>query len=840
MAEQKNVILEDTASYVLSHFERALSEGWITVYYQPVVRSMTGMLCGVEALCRWMDPQYGMLSPVQFIPVLENSGKIFALDLYVLECVCGHFHSRIEGRQPIVPVSVNLSRKDFLHPDLVERIEHIASLYQVPRELLNIEITESAFIQQQDLISSIVAQFHSLGYQVWMDDFGTAYSSLGALKDLSFDELKIDMSFLSNSSEKARIIIADVVRMAKRIGIQTLAEGVETKDQYDFLRGIGCEKIQGYYFGRPMKDDALEKHCNQKHLIAEPLCWKEYYDALGRIDYQTDDTLCVVEDDGTWFRVLFANARFRKALKKTGLKDLEKCFADINAPGNPAHDFYRNFANEYLRKLSGTQTASFPSGNYYLQLSASVVSHFESHMICTVKIRWIDLQEKTIYQKNSDYLDNLYFLCDEIAVFHLCSHSIYVLKSSFSDRALQPGSVLQDAGTAIHSMIHDEVYFADQDRAGKFLNLDTLAKRARDAGGRPLCTQLRFLGTDGQFVWKEILFIVIPSEKEQLLLCVVLPAGMDEAVIQQVAQEALKGGNSDKALQNAAEEEIAPSVLWHNQELNSADKYFWKDRQRRFVGASRSFLDYYGFASVDEIIGRTDEDMHWHVQKEPFRDDELDVIEHGRRVYRKIGTCIARGVQHTIVASKIPIYRDGRIIGLMGKFTDQDEILQMAGILDQIEMVDPVTKLANTTGFLYSFRLYLQQLWEHGDSLILMHIFIPEYQFFQVTYGRKAGDCCLRAFAGVLTDVLGWDNVVGRISGAHFFVLLQNKKEKEAECLADQVRSRIRNLRHIETWKFAGTAEISFNRICKKSFGRDDFASAVYDMLQNLGSDNSR
>lgn len=327
----------------------------------------------------------------------------------------------------------------------------------------------------------------------------------------------------------------------------------------------------------------------------------------------------------------------------------------------------------------------------------------------------------------------------------------------------------------------------------------------------------------------------IPSTNGQKVLNVMIPAGLDEQTIQQITDENIEHDDGRENIQDAVSKGITRSVLWRNQELYAHPKYFWKDNNRRFVGASRSFLDYYGFSSVDDIIGKTDEDMHWHVQKEPFRDDELDVIQHGRRVYQKIGTCIAKGVQHTIVANKMPIYLDGKIIGLMGWFIDQDEILQMAGKLDQIETVDPVTRLANTTGFLYSFRLYLRQFWEHDEPFVLMHVSIPEYQLFLYTYGQKAGDAVLQAIGQQLCEAAGRENVIGRIAGAHFFLLLQNKKEADIAQLTGEIRTRIFGLREVEGWKFAGTAVIDSTMIDEKNTSRDTFARAVYEMLSHFG-----
>jgi diguanylate cyclase (GGDEF)-like protein len=248
-------IMRQTAMHrhVLRCFENALREEWIEVYYQPVIRTRTQKACGTEALVRWNDPMYGMISPGQFIPALEENGLVCQLDLYVVEQVCKNYRKLTDEGRSMVPASVNLSRKDLLHADLVRTIDSILERYNVPRSFINIEITESAFVEGKEQIGRLIEQFHNLGYKVWMDDFGSGYSSLGVLKDCSFDELKIDMSFLSNFTDKAQKILRSVVHMAGEIGIRTLAEGVETAEQYDFLKDIGCEKIQGYYFGRPMK-----------------------------------------------------------------------------------------------------------------------------------------------------------------------------------------------------------------------------------------------------------------------------------------------------------------------------------------------------------------------------------------------------------------------------------------------------------------------------------------------------------------------------------------------------------------------------------------------------------
>lgn len=824
--------------HVLTNFDRALEEGWIQVYFQPVVRSITGEICGAEALCRWIDPEHGMISPGSFIPALENNGQIYRLDLYMIEQVCRSCQQLINAGRHVVPVSVNLSRKDFLHPDIVSRIEELALRYQMPRELINIEITESAFSKHADQLQYYIGLFHELGYQVWMDDFGTAYSSLGALKDLSFDEMKIDMSFLSRTSEKARKIIKAVVRMAKEIGIQTLAEGVETKEQYEFLRDIGCEKIQGYYFGRPMPSGQFDQFCSDNRMQLEALRWKPYYDRLSRLDYQTEEPLCVIEDDGTRMRSLYMNAAYRDALRDDGTYDAKTWMSKINTPGTAAYKFCRRFAEESLQKSSAgqsfaQQTVMLPSGDHYLQLSGRTAAHYQDHYIYTMQVSCIRLQTKM--QANDEYLKNLFYICNDIAVIDLSRNVMYGLKSDNSAQPIGVGGKEVDLNEAVRSWVSDFVYPLDQTRAKEFLDPDTMRRRLGESSGQRLITLLRSRMTNGSYQWILNVLLSLPKTDGNQVLDATISTQMDEQFLRLILHEDYQRGlGEDQESENS--EGITNAVLWKNQAVYGDEKCFWKDSERRFVGASQSFLDYYGFKSVEEILGKTDEDMHWHVAAEPFRTDELNVLRNGTRVSQKIGSCIARGELHTILASKIPVYRDGRIIGLMGKFTDRDEILSFAGELEQRDFVDEVTGLSGVSGIENNFRKYLGELWNNGKEFYMMRVSVPEFRVFYETYGLEAAKALLARIGELLVGVIGREGTIGRIAGAHFVLFIQNLSRDEIVQLSDDIRTRISSLRKVDDWNFAGTAEIRTTLMNKQNAGRDRYADAVYNMMAGFSN----
>ena len=240
--------------YVVNHLQNALEQDHIVPYYQPVERTSTGEICGCEALARWLDPNLGMISPGDFIPILEEIHMIHKLDLHIVEDVCRDIRKAMDAGLMVSPISINLSRLDFQLCDAFTEVDSIRRRYDIHPRLLHVEVTESAMNDDTGYLLEVLDRFREAQYEIWMDDFGSDYSSLNSLQDYDVDTLKLDMKFLKNFEKNARsgIIIESVVDMAKRLDINTLTEGVETENQWEFLKKIGCEKMQGYLFYKPM------------------------------------------------------------------------------------------------------------------------------------------------------------------------------------------------------------------------------------------------------------------------------------------------------------------------------------------------------------------------------------------------------------------------------------------------------------------------------------------------------------------------------------------------------------------------------------------------------------
>lgn len=254
--------------FVINEVNKALEEEQFVLYLQPKVNMILGRPYGAEALVRWIHPKHGMISPGEFIPVFEKNGIIGRLDQYVWRKACQLLRKWIdEGKEPD-PISVNVSRVDIYNPHLVETLSKLVTEYRISPHLLNLELTESAFVEDQELVIKTMKRLRDYGFQIMMDDFGSGYSSLNILKDMEIDYLKIDMKFLNQDigfNGKGEKVLTSVVKMAKWMHLPSIVEGVETQAQVDFLKDIGCEYVQGYYYAKPMPVEEYEKYIEQEH-----------------------------------------------------------------------------------------------------------------------------------------------------------------------------------------------------------------------------------------------------------------------------------------------------------------------------------------------------------------------------------------------------------------------------------------------------------------------------------------------------------------------------------------------------------------------------------------------
>ncbi len=393
-----------TREYVVGKIDDAIANGWLKVYFQPVIRSVTGQICSMESLVRWNDPEIGFLPPDKFIGALEEERCIHKLDSFVIDKVCEVIGERLGANLPTVPASVNLSRLDFVMCDMLSVVEEAVAKHGIPKEFLHIEVTESMISSDEELMRRTIDSFHKAGYEIWMDDFGSGYSSLTVLKDYDFNTVKLDMRFLTPLTEKSKSIIKSVVTMAKDIGMKTLAEGVETREQLDFLREIGCGLIQGYYYGRPEPVDEVFRHLKESGIEGEKTQWSDYYQAASFYARATDMPLEIIEDDGKGFRTLFMNKAYRDQLflDDMPLEDIDRRIYD---PASPMFSQYREYAD--IAESSKQEEAFYYSaGSSKLCLTVREIAQKGDKHILIASITNFSKDNRKPLFKDADFLQH--------------------------------------------------------------------------------------------------------------------------------------------------------------------------------------------------------------------------------------------------------------------------------------------------------------------------------------------------------------------------------------------------------------------------------------------------
>jgi len=247
-------------------YEEALASNEFRIYLQPKVDTITGEIVGAEALSRWFCNGV-VLYPTEFVPILEQEGMVASLDIYVLKKACEFIKDCKERGGPVVPISVNISRRDLSYKYIVDDIINVIDSYGIDRKLIEIEVTETASNDEKKLMTNFLSKMREAGISTAIDDFGTGYSSLSTLRDFQVSVIKIDRSFISNDTlnKNDEIVLKHIVSMSKELGIEVVTEGVEREDQIELLKEVGCHIVQGFLYDNPMPKEDFEKRLEKKY-----------------------------------------------------------------------------------------------------------------------------------------------------------------------------------------------------------------------------------------------------------------------------------------------------------------------------------------------------------------------------------------------------------------------------------------------------------------------------------------------------------------------------------------------------------------------------------------------
>ena len=777
-----------TSEHVIRKLDEALEQGWIQVYYQPVVRSITGQLCGLESLVRWKDPELGFIMPGDFIKTLEDNRQIHKLDSYVVDKVCQCIQDRVAQKQPAVPVSVNFSRLDFAMCDMLRVVEQAVAKYDVPRDYIHIEVTESMIASDEELMRKAIGDFRQAGYEIWMDDFGSGYSSLTLLKDYQFDMLKLDMRFLTPFTDKAKDIMRHTITMAKDIGIKTLAEGVETKEQLDFLREIGCGQIQGYYYGKPEPVEEMFRHLNEKGISVERRKWRRFYQCASQEVRATDMPLEIIEDDGKQFRTLFMNRPYRRQIFEDTELSLEEIDRRIYATGSPLLKKYREFADQ-IEKSGNPATFYYTQKGNYLCLSAQVLAKSSGHYIIKGSLMNMTLDSNVNESERLDArLRDLNLLFEVVLSVNIKQHSIFPL--------LGNDKYLNTSSDSYSFRLKDYIIPTERERYQSFTDFATMRDRVERSSKGYITDVFRVRQEDGDYQFYEIYLMMIPGTGGEEYLYCMKPYHQLEYRGEDGVEKLLPIGNIVK--NSTDRDRDYGRLLWENMLCFASVKFFWKDRERRFLGASQSFLDYFGIKSLEELLGKTDEEMNWHVNDAPYRNDEWNVLRKGEAVSDAPGQCIVNGVIHNIACFKRPIYDGGEIVGLMGYFVDMEDKAAYVRKRTQALKRDGATGLMNARALVESMVDYAMQYHNRGRNYGLILLQNSKHARIIETYDEKYANAVLREMGSRISQLTGHKCLVARTKDSVFAVLSYVREEKDFYELASGIRESLEGINEVE------------------------------------------
>ena len=772
--------------YILSHVDMAIANGWIKVFLQPVVRTLTGQVCSGEALTRWIDPEYGFISPGDFVPLLESAGLSYKLDTYMVEKVTEILYNEIkEGKNP-VPVSVNLSRTDFLYCDPVQIIVEALDRYNLSRSLICVEITESAFTEQPEYIKDAIERFHYEGIEVWMDDFGSGYSSLNVLKDFDFDEIKIDMAFLRNFGDKSRIIVTKVVQMAKELGIHTLAEGVETLEHVEFLRNIGCEKIQGYYYAKPMAYQEQMENLLEHSFGFEDKEIASVYEKTGLVNLATTLSRALFFYENSIFKPVFLNEQYIKTIAKTGLTSEEIIEKNMNTSSSRISKQFRDLAEKTI-KSKQTERMTFVLRNNYFHFSFLDVadSRFGNMLLASIDRSVFEEQESRAVM--DDILRNISLVYDSIYLIDIDDDSRTVISSSLTNEAV--GDVVYGLKHFYSKYSARDIYPDDYKRWIDQLRKEDFYGIFNDRGKGIFADAVRMKDENGNYTWIDFTVIHIPeSDGKRFLLCVrpsVLEFQPDLAEVATNARIDTDAMNPDSDLIRSMVEA-------------SDIRIFWKDTERRYVGASKAFLEYYGLDSIDEIKGKTDEELGWFVNDSYSVSYEKNVIKRGQVVKNSVDSVLIDGVLRNILMTRFPVHTRGKISGLMGYMIDLDFDVEAEDGVAKGMLRDPVTGLMNMQGQMLSLISLYDNFLKNNEDFASIAIEVKRFNDIIKDYGSEVADDLIRMVGIKILNAYGRNAIISRIYGCTFTVILKNVTGERVITLSEKCMDSINGIHEID------------------------------------------
>lgn len=826
--------------HIIDSISETSTNAFIKVYYQPIVHVASGRICAYEGLARWEDPEFGFLSPADFIGVLEEARLIHKLDVFILRKVCSQLRISLERGYPIVPVSINLSTLDFQFLNMPHLVSEALRINNLPQNLLNVEITERALGENRQEIYAVLENFKRNGSEIWLDNFGSKYSSMNVLEEINFDLLKIDRRFLQNfhTRERSRLILKNIMNMAKELGIRTLMEGVEDEIVLEFLRQTGCENAQGFFFGRPMPFDML----NRSPELHETPQERKYYNAIGRVNLLSQTPLktswsahsggvevtaennsprdnfmmnglplAIAEFDGQRFRFLMSNAGFRDIFKNLGLG--EKCQPD---------DVFNNFSLPFAIKIRSTaqqciktgaeDTSDFVTSEGFFSIRLRCIAYNSDAktgaLLAIVDYVSTNLPIRREKRQNValKFLYTLYSRIDLIDCDGSEVENIYISSSRYVESFVK-GSVARSIKNFAEKNIHVE----DRIKFEKFFDLETIDARINEGGGSYIVDYFRTQNERHNFTWQ--MYVLIPMifhGKKYFLSC---------------------ARNVD-----AERTKRLPEIDSHGTEY-----YDMPGNPVFLLLASRAFTSILGYGSFENFLYNSfyleadltsDRILYMHLGKQGLH--SINSSYTGQRYSEAIRRVILNTVAEDFQPAVLKFFDRKRLLDdyANDKIASETEFLNRSGSSEESRWFhvacqireDPeinevhafflmfdidayrrtneamltLIERDNLTG-LYNRRTALnliQQFIAEGNSFALVILDLDNFKQINDRFGHDCGDKVIKNAAATIVQHFARDGMAARLGGDEFLAILKNLSLEEIEARLQNFSAAVKSIEY--------------------------------------------
>ena len=785
--------LNDTIlDYIASHFKEALLSGCITVCYEPVLRALTGKICAFEALARWHDPEYGDIAPHDFIPVLEAHDKVHLLDYFVTKVTMQNLHTRRRQKLPIVPVILNLSRRDFLVSDPVRVLNHLTEKYRLPRIYFQVEITETAFVEDEAIITKAIGHLRQNGYSVTLDNFGEGHSSLAALQRNAIDEISLDGIFFDNFTEATRQLLTSILLMAKTLGIHTAAEGVRTEDQADFLRRIGCEKMQGPIcrtMARPLEEGALAQPYRFETRLEQQI-----FHRAGLTNLVTETPTALFSDDGNHLHILTTNASYQKMLRLSHFDSLPEANKLLLELPQVIHVRLRALADATIRSHQ-METDLFISNGRYFYLKLHNIAGTNGFYIHRAELQFLQQRQKSSTGEEYDHIvRHLMRFYHDIYLIDNQQNRIEIITASISSK--RAGSHLQGIMTAFMRFARLHIHQDDQRRFLQYIH--GLAQGNQIPLASTKFDLFRVKVPNGGFHWTNFSLTSFRyNEHPCQLLC------LHDFVFEELPDRAkiintVMASYGFTTLPEDQKRQLSDAALWQTLTQFSSRKLFWKDRDGRFCGASPAFLRYYGIQNINELIGKADRDLGWHLADTYMDQGEMTILQKGAPIHNGHGRCIARGRQHAISFSKYPIYQGTEIVGLLGEFRDVEEERNYHQLQRKLYLIDEETDLYNYRGMILASVEFADNLRQNKVGYVGAMFVVPEFASFAKLYGNSVRHAALQRICAIIKKTMPTATVIAHTGSGVFVLFLKGQTVGTMRTFIEQIQAELTAITEIE------------------------------------------